>query len=221
MSETMNEQPIIKPTLELVDLSIGYKKGQPIMNGISYKFYNNRIYCILGESGKGKTTLFRTIAGLIKPLSGEILVDGHKLTNARKEDIYMMFQNYTCFDWLKCIDNVTIGRKIKKGRLDEQDIEEAKAILEKVGLSKRLDYYPTQLSGGQKQRLALARTIYLNPKIVLMDEPLSALDESTRADMQRLIIEDHKDDGNIIIMITHSVDEANILTTNSSDIIHF
>ncbi|MBQ9390704.1 MAG: ATP-binding cassette domain-containing protein, partial [Lachnospiraceae bacterium] len=77
-----------------------------------------------------------------------------------------------------------------------------------VGLEERMSYYPTQLSGGQKQRLALARTLFMNPYAVLMDEPLSALDEKTRSEMQSLIVKDHENDKNIIIMITHSTDEA-------------
>lgn len=119
----------------------------------------------------------------------------------------MMFQNYTCFDWLKCLDNVLIAQRVHS-RISEKNIEDAKKWLNAVGLGNDLNKYPTQLSGGMKQRLALARTLFMNPKVVLMDEPLSALDEKTRAAMQDLIMEDHAHDKNIIIMITHSHEEA-------------
>lgn len=193
--------------IELKNLSIGYD-NEPILTGINYTFEDNKIYGILGKSGYGKTTLLRTLCGLLKPIDGEILIDGKPFRNAREDKIYMMFQNYTSFDWLTCLENVTIVKKIAEGKVTEKNIATATEIMKLVGLGEKLDWYPTQLSGGQKQRLALARTIFMNPAVVLMDEPLSALDEKTRADMQQLIKNDHDHDKNIIIMITHSTEEA-------------
>lgn len=193
--------------IELKDLTIGYNKYEPIVKNLNYTFKDNMIYGIIGESGIGKSTMLKTIAGLLKPINGEVLKDGKQIKNAGKEDIYMMFQNYTCFDWLTCLDNVTIAKRIK-GSISDEDINDAKQRLIDVGLEERMSYYPTQLSGGQKQRLALARTLFMDPYAVLMDEPLSALDEKTRSEMQSLIVKDHENDKNIIIMITHSTDEA-------------
>lgn len=193
--------------VELKNLTIGYDKSDPIIKNINYTFEDDKIYGILGPSGFGKTTLLRTMCGLLKPLSGEILINGKPFKNAREDQIYMMFQNYTSFDWLSCLDNILIVKRIK-GKVTDKNIETAKKILELVGLGEKINWYPSQLSGGQKQRLALARTIYMNPTVVLMDEPLSALDEKTRADMQQLIKNDHANDKNIIIMITHSSEEA-------------
>ena len=193
--------------IELKNLTIGYSKSIPLISDVNYTFEDNKIYGILGKSGYGKSTLLRTIAGLQKPLNGEVIIDGNIVKNARTSGAYMMFQNYTCFDWLKCLDNVLIAQKVH-GKISEKDIEDAKKWLNAVGLGNDLDKYPTQLSGGMKQRLALARTLFMNPKVVLMDEPLSALDEKTRAAMQNLIMEDHSHDKNIIIMITHSHEEA-------------
>ena len=189
------------------DLYTGYVRGSPLLKGFNYQF-DNKIYGILGESGCGKTTLLRTIAGLTKPLSGEVLVDGVKISKPNKSGIYMLHQNYTSFDWLTCIDNVLIAKKIQ-GNITDADIENAKRMLKVVKLDEAIDKYPRQLSGGMKQRLALARTLFLNPKIVLMDEPLSALDSQTRTEMQDLILDIHKKTGNTILMITHSLDEAN------------
>lgn len=189
------------------DLYTGYVRGSPLLKGFNYQF-DNKIYGILGESGCGKTTLLRTIAGLTKPLSGEVLVDGVKINKPNKSGIYMLHQNYTSFDWLTCIDNVLIAKKIQ-GNITDEDIENAKQMLKVVKLDEAIDKYPRQLSGGMRQRLALARTLFLNPKIVLMDEPLSALDSQTRTEMQDLILDIHKKTGNTILMITHSQDEAN------------
>lgn len=193
--------------IELKDLTIGYSRDAPLMSNVNYTFEDNKIYGILGKSGFGKSTLLKTIAGLLKPISGVVTIDGSIVHNARTSKAFMMFQNYTCFDWLKCLDNVLIAQKVISS-ISDNDIENAKKWLVAVGLGNDLDKYPTQLSGGMKQRLALARTLFMNPSVVLMDEPLSALDEKTRRAMQDLIIEDHKHDQNIIIMITHSHEEA-------------
>lgn len=195
--------------IELKNLTIGYD-NTPILSNINYTFEDNKIYGILGRSGYGKTTLLRTMCGILKPISGEILIDGKPFRSAREDNIYMMFQNYTSFDWLNCLDNVLIVKKIN-GKVTEKNISVATELLKLVGLGDKLNKFPTQLSGGQRQRLALARTIFMNPAVVLMDEPLSALDEKTRADMQQLIKNDHEHDKNIIIMITHSSEEANKL----------
>lgn len=193
--------------IELKNLSVGYEKDNPIIQNINYVFKDNKIYGILGPSGYGKTTLIRTIANLLKPISGEILLNNKPLTNPREDEIYMMFQNYTSFDWISCLDNVLIAKSIRSG-ITNEDRTRAKNILTSVGLGDKLDWYPRKLSGGQRQRLALARSIFMNPRVILMDEPLSALDVETRTEMQELILNDHKQDKNIIIMITHSPEEA-------------
>ena len=193
--------------IKLKNLSIGYSRDKPLIEDINYEFEDNKIYGILGKSGFGKSTLLRTIAGLQKPLSGEVSIDSSIVRNSKNSGAYMMFQNYTCFDWLKCLDNVLLAQKVH-GRISDEDVESAIKWLKAVGLGDDMDKYPTQLSGGMKQRLALARTLFMNPKVVLMDEPLSALDEKTRQSMQDLIIDDHKHDKNIIIMVTHSHEEA-------------
>lgn len=195
--------------IELKNLTTGYTRDKPLKKNFTYTFENNKIYGILGESGCGKSTLLKTIAGLIYPLNGEVYVDGEIIKSADKNDIYMMHQNYTSFDWLTCLDNILITEKVKHRKITNETKENALRWLEMVGLKGYEDKYPTQLSGGMRQRLALARTLYMKPSIILMDEPLSALDEKTRVDMQDLILDIHKETKNIIIMITHSKDEAN------------
>ena len=183
--------------IQLNNLVVGYDK--PLMKPLSFTFEDDKIYGILGKSGCGKSTLLRTIANLNKPISGNVV-------NNNKSQIYMMHQRYTNFDWLSCMDNVLIAERDKRKRKDSK--EAAVEVLKKVGLGDYLDRYPTELSGGMQQRLALARVLFVKPKILLMDEPLSALDDMTREKMQNMILDSHKNTGNTIIMVTHSVDEA-------------
>ena len=192
--------------IKLNNLSTGYSRDKPLLKNFNYKF-ENKIYGVLGESGCGKTTLLRTIAGLTKPLCGEILIDDKQVKKANKNNVYMLHQNYTSFDWKNCLENILISKRIK-GNVSKENIDKAKQILCKVGLIEHINKYPSQLSGGQRQRLALARTLFMNPEILLMDEPLSALDETTRAEMQNMIIEMHNKLHNTIIMVTHSKAEA-------------
>ena len=193
--------------IEVNELYTGYTRDRPIMKGFSHTFAN-KIYGILGESGCGKTTFLRTVAGLMKPLKGEIKVNSQPLQSANKNNIYMMHQSYTSFNWMTCLDNILIGKKIQQ-KLNEKDRENAEKLLSLVGLANYAKKYPGQLSGGQRQRLALARTLFMQPRIILMDEPLSALDAVTRTNMQNLIMEMHKKTSNTIIMVTHSETEAN------------
>ena len=190
----------------LNDLYTGYSRNSPLLTGLNYRF-DKKIYGILGESGCGKTTLLRTIAGLTKPLQGEVIVNGVKDNRPNKNGIYMLHQNYTSFDWMTCLDNVLIAKKVK-GKVTNTDKENALKMLELVKLNEHVHKYPRQLSGGMRQRLALARTLFMQPQIILMDEPLSALDSVTRLEMQKLIIKMHKSTNNTIIMVTHSTEEA-------------
>lgn len=192
--------------IALNNLTTGYSKNSPLLQNFNYCF-ENKIYGVLGKSGCGKTTLLRTIAGLTKPLSGEILIDGKSTKKSNESNVYMMHQNYTSFDWMNTLQNVLITKRIK-GIVTAEDKERAIQMLAMVGLQDHIDKFPRQLSGGMRQRLALARTLFMKPKIILMDEPLSALDGTTRAKMQDVILSLHKETNNTIIMITHSKEEA-------------
>ena len=164
--------------IKLNDLAIGYN-GEAILEHIDQEFDDGLIYGILAKSGAGKTTLL-------------------------KNPVYMMHQRYSNFGWLSCTENVLIAQRDKKLRSRDDAIK----VLAAVGLEQYADKWPSQLSGGMQQRLALARTLYVKPKYLLMDEPLSALDDKTRSKMQRLILDVHAETGNTIIMVTHSQDEA-------------
>lgn len=183
--------------IQLNNLVVGYDR--PLLKPMTQVFESGKVYGILGKSGCGKSTLLRTIANLNKPLSGTVV-------NNEKVQIYMMHQRYTNFDWLSCLDNVLIAERNKRKRKDS--MESAINVLKQVGLGDYLDRYPTELSGGMQQRLALARVLFVKPKVLLMDEPLSALDDATRERMQQLILDCHEETQNTILMVTHSVDEA-------------
>ena len=183
--------------ITLSNLVVGYDK--PLFEPLNLTFCDGKIYGILGKSGCGKSTLLKTIAKLQRQLSGYIARDD-------KSTIYMMHQRYTNFNWLTCLENVLIAERNRYKR--KEMIEQAKEVLKQVGLEDYLNNYPSELSGGMQQRLALARVLFVKPKILLMDEPLSALDDNTREKMQKLIMDIHKETGNTIIMVTHSVEEA-------------
>ena len=188
--------------IKVNDVSIGYN-SLVIRNNLNYTFEQDKIYGILGKSGIGKTTFLKTIAGLLNPIKGTIEVE-----KGLKRSIYMMHQSYTCFNWLTCLDNILITERVKYNAITKDLKFKARQALIDVGLLEYIDKYPSQLSGGQKQRLALARTLFTSPKVILMDEPLSALDEITREYMQDLILDVHKETHNTIIMVTHSLNEA-------------
>lgn len=186
---------MVNKMIKLNSLVVGYDK--PLCSEINILFDNNKIYGIIGESGKGKSTILKTICGFVRPIKGTVFCDS-------KDKIYLMNQNYTNFDWMNCYKNIAIARKGEsKGEIEY--------LLERVGLSQHKEKYPSQLSGGMNQRLALARVLYKNPTHILMDEPLSALDEKTRNEMQSLIAEFKYRNKNTIIMVTHSLEEAKLL----------
>lgn len=177
-----------------------------VFDQFNYRFEEGRVYCILGPSGCGKSTLLRMIAGLEEPDQGKILYNSRVVTKPNS-DIFMMHQAYANFPWMNCLQNVLLPVKLK-ARITDEDIFRAKALLAKVGLEETATGYPHELSGGMKQRLALARTLMMKPKVILMDEPLSALDPETRRNMQKLILDLHRETKNTILMVTHDPGEA-------------
>lgn len=197
--------------IKINNLTMKYDKNI-IIDKFNYIFNDNTITAIMGESGVGKSTLIRCIAGLNKYSSGEILYDNTKITKPNK-DIFMMHQHYSNFPWKNCLENVLFPISLNR-KITEKDKEQALVILEKVGLKNHLYKFPSELSGGMNQRLAFARILMAKPKVILMDEPMSALDSKTRELMQILLLELHNKEKNIIILITHSEQEARRLTEN-------
>ena len=199
--------------IELKKLSTGYSKDKVILSNFSHTFHDNAIYAIMGKSGCGKTTLLKTISGLLKPISGSVLVDGKEVKDTNRR-VYMMNQRYTSFDWLTCLDNILIIDKVDGVKSNKERIDRALFLLDSVGLAGYESTYPSRLSGGQKQRLALARAMFAESQYILMDEPLSALDEVTRRSLQIQLRDFQKEHKNTLIMVTHSEEEAYYMTSN-------
>ena len=159
----------------------------------------------IGPSGCGKTTLLRLIAGLTKPASGEITLDGEKIDGPHYER-GLVFQNPMLFPWLSIYDNVAFGLKARKIYKDKK--QEVSEYLSLVGLENFASSYPHQLSGGMAQRASLARALIGHPKVLLLDEPLGALDAFTRMNMQDELLRIRSEKSMTMIMVTHDVDEA-------------
>lgn len=160
---------------------------------------------IVGASGCGKSTLLRTIAGLEHPTIGRITSDGVEITGTN-EKRGLVFQDHSLYPWLTVWGNVTFG--LKSLGIYKEKKELAEQLLKLVGLEKFKKSYPSQLSGGMSQRIALIRALATEPDVLLLDEPLGALDAFTRMNIQDVLIELWKARGNTMILITHDVDEA-------------
>ncbi len=179
---------------------------QATLKEISLDIADGEFVCIVGQSGCGKSTLLNLVAGLLTPTSGEILLDGKVITGPGA-DRTVMFQEHGLFPWLNVIDNVKFGMKLAGIPKAEQE-ERAMHYLDMVHLSQYRDYPIHQISGGMRQRTALARALTMDSKVLLMDEPFSALDKQTsnqlRVELQRIWMETKR----TILFITHSVEEA-------------
>lgn len=171
-----------------------------VLQEINLEFAPGEFIAIVGKSGSGKSTLLRLIAGLDTQSSGQISLNGEHLDEARSQAT-VMFQDPRLLPWKTVIENVGIG-------LRKNWVSEAERVLEAVGLLDFKNEWPSTLSGGQKQRVALARALIRKPSLLLLDEPLSALDALTRLEMQQLIERLWLDQGFTAVLVTHDVREA-------------
>ena len=160
---------------------------------------------LIGPSGCGKSTLLRLIAGLIQPDKGTLELDGERIVRPGS-DRGFMFQEHTLFPWLNIYENVAFGLRARG--LYRERVKDVQEIIKLVGLSGFEKYYPHQLSGGMCQRASLARALVGRPRVLLLDEPLGALDAFTRMNMQDEILRIWKEEAMTMVMVTHDVDEA-------------
>ena len=202
--------------IKFENLSKSFGKNQVLKN-IDLEVEKGQLVTLLGPSGCGKSTLLRCLAGLETVTSGKVYLDGKDITevNPKDRDIGMVFQQYSLFPNMSVAQNVAFGLKQKKVPKPEID-KRVKEIVEIVGLSDHLNHYPSQMSGGQQQRAALARAIVTNPKVLLLDEPLSAIDALLRHSLQVEIRRIQKEMNITAIFVTHDQDEAMVM----SDVIH-
>jgi len=179
------------------------------LDGLDLTVRPGEFLALLGPSGCGKTTALRMLAGFEHPTSGEVLVDGQDVTGvpAHRRDAGMVFQSYSLFPHLNALDNVAFGLRMRKVGTAERRSRAAE-LLELVGLADKRDRFPHQLSGGQQQRIALARALALQPRVLLLDEPLSALDAKVRLTLREEIRRLQQELGITTLFVTHDQEEA-------------
>jgi len=193
--------------IAIKDLSVEYGgQNEEILalDKINLNIDTGEIYTFIGPSGCGKSTFLYVLAGILQDYTGSVLIDGRPV-NPRAQRIGLILQNYGLLPWKNVYQNIMLGIKIK-GQPRKDDYRTY--ILKQLGIDYLLDRYPKELSGGQQQRVAIARAFLLQPDILLMDEPFSALDAISREEMQELFLKIWQEHNVTTVFITHSVDEA-------------
>ena len=195
-----NQTPAARGIALSVDRATKRYGARTVLNQAQLHIAPGEFVAIVGRSGCGKSTLLRLVAGLEPTTDGALRIDGQPLTGLR-EDTRIMFQDARLLPWKRVVDNVALG-------LPEAQRAEAVKVLAQVGLEDRKGDWPARLSGGQRQRVALARALVHNPRLLLLDEPLGALDALTRIEMHALIEGLWQRNGFTALLVTHDVQEA-------------
>ncbi|HEL0571857.1 TPA: amino acid ABC transporter ATP-binding protein [Streptococcus equi subsp. zooepidemicus] len=195
--------------IDVQDLHKSYGQNE-VLKGINAKFYEGDVVCIIGASGSGKSTFLRTLNLLESITSGKVVVDGFELSDPNtnidkaRENIGMVFQHFNLFPHMTVLDNITFA-PVELGKVSKEAAKEkGLALLEKVGLADKADAFPGSLSGGQKQRVAIARSLAMNPDIMLFDEPTSALDPEMVGDVLN-VMKDLAEQGMTMLIVTHEM----------------
>lgn len=195
--------------IDVQDLHKSYGQNE-VLKGIDAKFYEGDVVCIIGPSGSGKSTFLRTLNLLETITSGKVMVDGFELSDPKtnidkaRENIGMVFQYFNLFPHMTVLENI-IFAPVELGKESKEVAKKhGMALLEKVGLSDKADAFPGSLSGGQKQRVAIARSLAMNPDIMLFDEPTSALDPEMVGDVLN-VMKDLAEQGMTMLIVTHEM----------------
>jgi NitT/TauT family transport system ATP-binding protein len=204
--------------IELQNLTFAYTNQKPIFQDFSWQVEPGEMWAILGPSGCGKSTLLYLLAGLRLPNSGEILINSTPLKRPRPHT-GLIIQEYGLLPWATVRQNAEIGQRIRvfygpDGTHAPEDFQPTQSVdpwLERLHLLPLANKYPSQISGGQRQRTAIARTLALEPDLLLMDEPFSSLDAPTRENLQNLTLELQAEQNLTLVIVTHSIEEAAIL----------
>jgi iron(III) transport system ATP-binding protein len=195
--------------VEIEGVSFGYGAAR-VLDGVSLAIRKGEFFAFLGPSGSGKTTLLRLIAGFGTPDAGRILIGGRDATRQPPwaRNVGLVFQNYALWPHMTVAENVSFGLQRRRVPRPERD-RRVRAALDLVGLAQFMDRRPAQLSGGQQQRVAIARTLAIEPQLLLLDEPLSNLDAGLRAGVRAELVELQRRLGLTTILVTHDQEEAN------------
>lgn len=195
--------------IDVQDLHKSYGQNE-VLKGIDAKFYEGDVVCIIGPSGSGKSTFLRTLNLLETITSGRVIVDGYELSDPKtdldkaRENIGMVFQHFNLFPHMSVLDNITFA-PVELGKYSKEEAAKVgMELLEKVGLADKADAKPDSLSGGQKQRVAIARSLAMNPDIMLFDEPTSALDPEMVGDVLN-VMKDLAEQGMTMLIVTHEM----------------
>ena len=207
--------------IETRSLAFAYPSGPAIFSGFNWSVKAGEAWAILGPSGCGKSTLLYLLAGLRRPTAGRVMIEGQVITRPRPRT-GLVLQDFGLLPWATCEENISLGLRIhgfygpdgKHAPLDSKP-GDIRAItghwLRRLGLEEVRRHYPAQLSGGQRQRTAIARTLALNPDLLLMDEPFASLDAPTREGLQNLTLELRAEQRLTTIVVTHAIEEAAFL----------
>ena len=199
--------------LEVKNIKKNFGANQ-VLKDVSFSLEEGQVLAIIGSSGSGKTTLLRCLNFLETPDSGEILVQGKQLLSQSEEEIRqnrlhfgLVFQNFNLFPQYTVLQNVTLAPTLLNRDTTDAIRQKALTLLERVGLSQKVDSYPYQLSGGQQQRVAIARALAMNPEVLCFDEPTSALDPELTGEVLR-VIRELKNTHSTMIVVTHEMEFA-------------
>ncbi len=207
--------------IELEGLTFQYPGGAPVFTDFDWQVLQGEAWAILGPSGCGKSSLLYLLAGLRRPGVGQVRIAGQPLQRPRPRT-GLILQDFGLLPWATVLDNASLGLKLRRfygpdGRhapVDERVAQTRPRLqpwLERLGLAELVESYPAQLSGGQRQRTAIARTLALEPDLLLMDEPFAALDAPARESLQDLVLDLGQERGLTLILVTHSIEEAAVL----------
>ena len=200
--------------IESVGMTFDTKKGEFVaLTGINLAVRKGEFVSLIGHSGCGKSTLLNLVAGLLTPTDGGMILAGREI-DGPGPDRGVVFQNHSLLPWLSCFENVYLAVERVFGAAEPKSMlrERTHAALKLVGLSHATDKKPQELSGGMKQRVGIARALAIEPKLLLLDEPFGALDALTRASLQDELIRIVAETGATVLMVTHDVDEAVLLS---------
>lgn len=213
--------PFAGPMISLRGVAFGYAERSRVFESFDWQVETGEAWAILGPSGCGKTTLLYLLAGLRQPDAGELHVGGERLVRPRPRT-GLILQDFGLLPWATVYDNAALGLRVRgfygpDGRHAPRDEavvatrQVAEGWIERLGLGKVAESYPGQISGGQRQRTAIARTLALNPDLLLMDEPFASLDAPTRENLQSLAMRLQTERSLTVVIVTHAIEEAALL----------